>query len=81
VAVFTWVQRRVPPAMLGRAMALFMFIFMGLVPLASALTGWLLRYVALEQLFAVCGGLLLAAAALAWIATPIRRVSDAPVPG
>ena len=78
VAVFTWVQRRVPAAMLGRAMSLFMFIFMGLVPLASAATGWLLRFVALPQLFAACGALLVAAAALAWVATPIRRVSDAP---
>lgn len=77
VAVFTWVQRRVPPAMLGRAMSLFMFIFMGLVPVASAAAGWLLRVVSLPQLFAGCGLLLVAAAGLAWVATPIRRVSDA----
>jgi hypothetical protein len=36
VAVFSGIQHRVPPAMLGRAMALFMFIFMGLVPLSAA---------------------------------------------
>ena len=40
-------QRRVPGAMLGRAMSLFMFIFMGLVPIASAITGWVLRSVTL----------------------------------
>ncbi|MBE7368948.1 MFS transporter [Ramlibacter pallidus] len=79
VAVFTWVQKRVPPAMIGRAMSLFMFIFMGLVPVASAATGWLLRVVTLPQLFAGSGLLLVAAALLAWVGTPIRRVSDAVV--
>lgn len=78
VAVFTWVQRRVPAAMVGRATSLFMFIFMGLVPVASALTGVLMRYVSLGQLFAGAGGLLVLAAALAWALTPIRQVSDVP---
>jgi hypothetical protein len=78
VAVFTWVQRRVPAALLGRAMSLFMFIFMGLVPMASAATGWVLRHVSLAHLFAGCGALLVGAAALAWVATPLRQVSDAP---
>ncbi len=77
VAVFTWVQKRVPPAMIGRAMSLFMFIFMGLVPVASAGAGWLLRVVTLPQLFAGSGLLLVAAALLAWVGTPIRRVNDA----
>lgn len=76
VAVFTWVQKRVPPAMLGRSMALFMFIFMRLVPVASAAAGWLLRIVALPQLFAGAGLLLVAAAVLAWVGTPIRRVQE-----
>jgi hypothetical protein len=76
VAVFTWVQKRVPPAMLGRSMSLFMFIFMGLVPVASAAAGWLLRVVSLPHLFAGAGLLLVAAAVLAWVATPIRRVDE-----
>jgi hypothetical protein len=42
VAIFTWIQRRVAPAMLGRAMALFMAIFLGLAPLSAAATGALL---------------------------------------
>ncbi|MDB5893477.1 MAG: major Facilitator Superfamily protein [Rhodoferax sp.] len=79
VAVFTWVQKRVPPAMIGRAMSLFMFIFMGLVPVASAGTGWLLRVVPLPQLFAGSGLLLVTAALLAWVGTPIRAVNDAVV--
>ena len=78
-AVFTWLQRRVPPALLGRAMSLFMFIFMGLVPIASAVTGWLMRSITLPQLFAGCGLALVVLAALAAVATPMRRVSD-PMP-
>jgi MFS family permease len=77
VAVFTWVQKRVPPAMLGRSMSLFMFIFMGLVPVSSAAAGWLLQVVSLTQLFAGSGLLLVAAAVLAWVATPIRGVDEA----
>lgn len=77
VAVFTWVQKRVPPQMIGRTMSLFMFIFMGLVPVASAGAGWLLRVVTLPQLFAGSGFLLVAAALLAWVGTPIRAVNDA----
>ena len=80
VAVFTWVQKRVPPAMLGRSMSLFMFIFMGLVPLASAAAGWLLQVVSLTQLFAGAGLLLVAAAVLAWVGTPIRGVDEAVAP-
>lgn len=77
VAVFTWIQRRVAPAMLGRAMSLFMFIFMGLVPLASAMTGWVLHSVPLATVFSACGLLLVAVAAIAWAASPVRGIDDA----
>lgn len=76
VMVFTWIQRRVAPAMLGRAMSVFLFIFMGLAPLSSAATGWLLRWVALPTLFASAGGALLALSMLALAVSPMRRVSD-----
>jgi hypothetical protein len=76
VAIFTWIQRRVGPAMVGRAMSLFMFIFMGLVPLASAFTGWVLNYLSLTILFSTCGLLLAAVAATAWVASPVRSIDD-----
>jgi len=76
VAVYSWIQQRVPGAMMGRAMSIFMFIFMGLAPMASAITGWLLTRVSLTGLFMGAGGFLLGAAALAWLFTPIRSVSD-----
>jgi len=52
VAVFTWIQRQVPPATLGRAMSIFMFNFMGISPVSSALTGWLMHRLSHTRLFA-----------------------------
>ncbi len=76
VAVFTWIQRRVPQALLGRAMSLFMFIFMGLAPMSASVTGWLMRGITLGQLFAGCGAILVALAALAFVGSQLREVSD-----
>ena len=81
VAVFSWIQQRVPRAMLGRAMSIFMFIFMGLAPMAAAITGALLKYVSLTSLFAGAGGFLLVAAGVAWLFTPMASVTDAPAIG
>lgn len=78
VAVFTWLQRRVPMAMLGRTMSIFMFIFMGLAPLSALSTGWLMHYVSLTWLFAGSGCFLLGVAALAFIFTPMRHMNDTP---
>jgi MFS family permease len=76
VAVFSWLQRRVPRAMLGRAMSIFMFIFMGVAPLSAALTGWLLQYVSLVQLFGAAGLFLVGTALLAWMLTPMGTIAD-----
>jgi MFS family permease len=81
VSVFTWIQRRVTRHMLGRTMSLFMFIFMGLAPLAGAATSWLLRSVPAAQVFAGMGVALLVIVALALVASPMPRVHDAaPLP-
>jgi hypothetical protein len=78
VAIFTWMQRRVPPQMLGRTMSIFMFIFLGVAPLSGALTGWVMRGVALPTLFTACGAALVAAVVVALCFTRIRHVTDAP---
>lgn len=78
VAVFSWIQQRVPRAMLGRAMSIFMFIFMGLAPLAAAVTGALLDRLSLTGLFIGAGAFLLAAAVVAWLFTPMRNIAHAP---
>lgn len=77
VAIFSWLQQRTPAALMGRVMSMFMFIFLGLAPLAGALTGWLLRHISLAQLFLGCGGLLLCLALGAMLGSPLRQVRDA----
>jgi len=80
VAVFTWIQQRVAPQMLGRMMSIFMFVFMGLTPLTAAAAGWLASHVTLATLFTGAGlGLSLAALA-AWLFTPMARLADASPP-
>jgi len=81
VTVFTWLQQRVVPAMMGRTMALFMAIVMGLPPLAAAATGALLRWLPLPAVFTAAGAALLAVAVLAGLFTPMRRLVDAPAGG
>jgi len=76
VAVFSWMQKRVPPAMLGRTMSLFMFIVMGLTPLASALSGAALRVLSPGALFAASGGALILIVVIGAVMTPIQEVSD-----
>ncbi len=76
VAIFTWIQRRVAPAMLGRAMAVFMGIFLGLAPLSAATTGALLRHLSVGELFCAGGALLLAAAIAAALCTDIARITS-----
>jgi MFS family permease len=81
VNVFTWIQRRVPPHMMGRAMSIFMFIFMGLAPMSAAVTGWVLTMVTLSQLFVGGGIILVLLAASAYLFTPIRSITTtAPQP-
>ena len=77
VAVFTWMQKRVPPAMLGRTMSLFLFIIMGLAPLASAAAGAALRVLTPAVLFTASGAALLVIVAIGALMTPVREVSDA----
>ena len=76
VAVFTWIQRRVPREMLGRTMSIFLFIMMGLAPLAASLTGLLMQVVSLAQLFFGSGLFLVIGAMLAFALTPMRRIND-----
>lgn len=75
VAVYSWLQRRIPPEMLGRAMALFMFIVMGLAPLASAAAGAALRVMDVTSLFTAAALCLLGVVALGALFTPIRRIA------
>jgi hypothetical protein len=81
VAVLTWMQKRVAPEMLGRTMSLFMFIFMGLAPLAAAVAGAALRVLSPAALFTASGATLLVIVACGALWTPIRRIRDVPAEG
>ncbi|MFZ6742725.1 MFS transporter [Undibacterium sp. JH2W] len=76
VAVFTWVQKQVPPHMIGRAMSMFMFIFMGIGPISAAFTGWLLRSINIPQLFMGSGSLLILIVIMATQFSPMISVTD-----
>lgn len=58
ISVFTWIQQRVPQAMLGRTMSLLMLGFLGLAPLSAAVAGALLNVISLTTLFAGAGAIL-----------------------
>ncbi|MDE2307245.1 MAG: MFS transporter [Xanthomonadaceae bacterium] len=78
IAIFTWIQRRVAPQMMGRTMSVLMFTFMGLGPLSAALAGSLLKLISLPALF-VGAGLLLTAIALSCMGNPaLRSIGKAP---
>jgi MFS family permease len=81
VAIFTWMQRRVPASRMGRTMSVFMFIFMGIAPISAAITGWVMRSTTVSQLFGGSGLMLLAIATIAWAASPMKTVSDSRVQG
>ena len=72
IAIVSWIQRRVAPAMMGRTMSVLMFTFMGLGPLSAAVAGGLLKVISLPALF-TGAGLLLSAIALSCMSSPALR--------
>jgi MFS family permease len=68
IAIITWLQRRVPQAMMGRIMSIVFFTFLGLAPLA----GGLLKVISLSELF-VGAGLSLTALAMICLTRPSLR--------
>jgi hypothetical protein len=76
VAMMSWLQRRISLDMLGRGMALLMFLFMGLAPVSAALSGWLVGIVGLGAIFAGAGVAMLVVVLFGYVATPIRHLSE-----
>ncbi|TAM96751.1 MAG: MFS transporter [Rhodanobacteraceae bacterium] len=72
IAIFTWIQQRVSQQMMGRAMSILMFTFMGLGPLSAAAAGALLKVISLPALFGIAG-LTLTVIALCCLASPQMR--------
>jgi MFS family permease len=77
IRIYTWVQRRIPRELLGRAMSLFMFMLMSVAPLSVMLSGWALRILSAEKLFAICGTALMGVALLVRCLTKVTDISDA----
>jgi MFS family permease len=72
IALFTWIQQRVSQEMMGRAMSILMFTFMGLGPLSAAIAGALLKVISLTALFGIAG-VTLTVIALCCLASPQMR--------
>ncbi|MDE2150666.1 MAG: MFS transporter [Gammaproteobacteria bacterium] len=72
ITIITWLQRRVPQALLGRTMSLVMFTFLGLAPVAAAVAGALVKLISLTALF-TGAGLSLTAIALFCLSQPSLR--------
>ncbi|MBI1753828.1 MAG: MFS transporter [Acidobacteria bacterium] len=79
VGVMSWIQRRVPMAMMGRTMSILFFIFMGVGPISAAAAGALLKVIPLTTMFAGAG-LILTAIALSCLALPSLRHIGVPSP-
>lgn len=69
----TWLQRRSPPAMLGRVMSLLMFSFVGLAPVADTLFGVLIEW-NLSAVFLISGILLTLVALIAMVQPSIQEM-------
>lgn len=76
VAMMSWLQKRISLDMLGRGMALLMFLFMGLAPVSAALSGWLVGIVGLGAIFAGAGVAMLVVVLFGYVATPIRHLRE-----
>lgn len=76
VAVYTWIQRRVAPEMLGRAMSLFMFIVVGITPISAAIAGVLMRQITPNAVFMGSGVLLIAIVLVTLLMSSMRSVMD-----
>ena len=55
IAIFTWIQQRVPQELMGRTMSILIFTFMGLGPISAAIAGVLLKVISLGALFGIAG--------------------------
>lgn len=79
IALTTWIQRRVPPEMMGRTMSVLMFTFLGVGPLAAAIGGLVLEKTSVTVMF-LGAGLLLTLIATGSLFNPSIRAIRAALP-
>ncbi|MGB3482274.1 MAG: tetracycline efflux MFS transporter Tet(V) [Mycobacterium sp.] len=69
----TLLQRRVPPAMLGRVSSLDFFVSLAFMPVSMAIAGPLSKVISTEVIFLAAGVTPVAIAAVAWLAARMAR--------
>ena len=69
----TWIQKRPEPQMLGRVMSVMMFGGLGLVPVSMAVAGVVAKF-GVRVLFGSSAAAIIAVAAVAGLAKPIREI-------
>ncbi|HEX2667914.1 MAG TPA: MFS transporter [Gammaproteobacteria bacterium] len=75
VALMSWIQQRVPQAMMGRTMSILFFTFLGVGPLSAAVAGLLLKVISLTQLFTGAGISLSVIALLCMTRPALRNIT------
>jgi len=66
ISANSYVQTHSDPAVRGRVMGIYLFIFLGGTPFGSLLIGWMTEAFGVRQTVAACGGISLAAALAIW---------------
>jgi MFS family permease len=67
ISANSYVQTHSDPAIRGRVMGIYLFIFLGGTPFGSLLIGWMTEALGVRQTVAACGGISLAAALTIWV--------------
>jgi len=67
ISANSYVQTHSDPAVRGRVMGIYLFIFLGGTPFGSLLIGWMTEAFGVRQTVAACGGISLAAALVIWV--------------
>ncbi|HUR16894.1 MAG TPA: MFS transporter [Candidatus Limnocylindrales bacterium] len=78
VSFLTWLQRRIPRALMGRVMSLLMFSSIALVPISMAIAGALVE-ISLEGLFVVAGVGMALITLLALFSRNVRQMGLEPI--
>ncbi len=78
ILAITWLQKRIPEALMGRVMSLIMFASLGLVPVSSALSGAILD-LNIEALFVGSGVMMIVVAMIA-LRVPALRLMGLEAP-
>ncbi len=72
---FTWIQKKTPPDMLGRVMSILIFANTGLIPVAQAISGAMIK-IDLTAFFIVCGSVIILVSAAGAFLPEVDRFAE-----